>query len=686
MNCILKTLPAVLFGLFFLTHGARAQEAEWPSPDWPQTEPEALDMDADLLQQARDYALSGGGSGMIVKGGRVVLSWGDLDRRYDLKSTTKSLAGATALGLALGDGKVRLDDRAADCHPEFGTPPPENAQTGRLDDITLLHLATQTAGYDKAGGYEPLLFESGTEWFYSDGGPNWLAECLTLAYDRDLNELLFERVFEPLGITPADLRWRDNIYRPHEIDGIPRREFGAGFHADVDAMARIGYFYLRGGRWKDRQILPREFVEQAGRAVASVQELPVRDRLQFGEGSILRRPSDHYGLLWWTNTDGTLANIPTDAYWSWGLYESLVVIIPSLDLVIARAGRSWTRTSGMTHYDLLEPFLEPIVAAARGESTAAPYPNSPVIERVVWDAPEEMIRLAEGSDNWPLTWADDGALYGAYGDGWGFEPRVPEKLSLGLVRVEGSPPEIRGENVRSATGEQIGDGAAGKKASGMLMVDGVLYMWVRNADNAQLAWSGDHGRTWTWADWRFTTSFGAPTFLNFGRNYDGARDEFVYVYSHDAETAYDAADRMVLARVPKDRITDRAAYEFFAARDEEGNPLWTPDVGERGAVFEYPGHCYRSGITYNAGLNRYLWVQPIAGDNLRFEGGFGIYDAPEPWGPWTTVFYTEDWDVGPGETMSIPTKWMRADGTAAYLVSSSDDYFSVREVRFVVGR
>src|SRR5215813_9045711 len=47
------------------------------------------------------------------------------------------------------------------------------------------------------------------------------------------------------------------------------------------------------------------------------------------------------------------------------------------------------------------------------------------------------------------------------------------------------------------------------------MVKGVLYLWARNAGNAQLAWSGDHGQTWTWSDWKFTTSFGCPTFLNF---------------------------------------------------------------------------------------------------------------------------------------------------------------------------
>jgi hypothetical protein len=69
---------------------------------------------------------------------------------------------------------------------------------------------------------------------------------------------------------------------------------------------------------------------------------------------------------------------------------------------------------------------------------------------------------------------------------------------------------------------------------------------------------------------------------------------------------------------------------------------------------------------------------------MRFQGGFGIYDAPEPWGPWTTVFYTPAWDVGPGETNSFPTKWISADGRTAHLVFSGDDSFSVRQVTFSV--
>ena len=329
--------------------------------------------------------------------------------------------------------------------------------------------------------------------------------------------------------------------------------------------------------------------------------------------------------------------------------------------------------------------VAPVVRAI-STTRKAPYPPSPVIQGVHWAPKESIVRKARGSDTWPLTWADDDALYTAYGDGQGFDPPVPEKLSLGFARVVGPPEDFTGINIRSATGERKGDGAKGQKASGMLMVGGVLYMWVRNAGNSRLAWSSDHAKTWTWCDWRFETSFGCPTFLNFGKDYAGARDDYVYIYSPDGDSAYRAADRMVLARVPKGRITERGAYEFFKGLGEGGMPLWTGDIAGRGAVFDHPGGCYRSAVSYDAGLKRYLWCQTLPGGDARFRGGFGIYDAPEPWGPWTTAYFTEEWDVGPGETCSFPTKWMSADGKTVHLVFSGDDCFSVRRATLEVAR
>ena len=647
----------------------------WPKVSWSRAKPETVGMDAAFLRKARDYALTGNGAGCIIRHGQLVMEWGNQKRRYDLKSTTKAI-GVTTLGLALKDGKIKsLGDPAAKYHPSIGVPPRSNVRTGWLDDITLFHLASQTAGFDKPGGYTELLFEPGTKWSYSDGGPNWLAECLTLVYVRDLNELMFERVFGPIGIERSDLIWRKNAYRAEKIAYIKRREFGSGISANVDAMARIGYLYLRRGRWLDEQIIPATFVDAVRVVPVEIQGLPVvKPETYF-------HVSDHYGLLWWNNADGTMANVPRDAYWSWGLYDSLIVVIPSLDVVAARAGRSLNR-AGNSDYKAIEPFIEPIAMAVKGRrwKGGAPYSPSTVIKGIKWAPASTIIRKASGSDNWPITWADDDNLYTAYGDGWGFEPKTEKKLSLGIAKIIGSPPDFRGVNIRTESGERTGDGAKGPKASGLLCVDGVLYMLVRNVGNSQIAWSDDHGENWTWCDWKFATSFGAPTFLNFGRNYAGARDRYVYVYSHDADSAYEPADRMVMARVQRGNIRVRSAYEFFKGLDTWGRPIWTRDIRGRGAVFGNPGRCYRSGISYNSGLKRYLWCQTLhGGDDMRFKGGIGIFDAPEPWGPWSTAYYAEQWDVGPGETSCFPTKWMSSDGKACHLLFSGEDCFSVRK-------
>jgi CubicO group peptidase (beta-lactamase class C family) len=684
----MEKLPFSLAIVLFLAGWADGSDESWPMPQWVRAKPSEVDMEVAHLEKARDYALTGGGSGYITRHGKLVMAWGDATRRYDLKSTTKSI-GITALGLAIADGKIAMQDRATDHHPTLAVPPPSNTATGWVNQITIQHLATQTAGFEKPGGYTRLIFKPGTKWSYSDGGPNWLAECVTLVYGKDLNELMFQRVFTPLGITSEDLTWRRNAYRAAKIDGVIRREFGSGISANVDAMARIGYLYLREGDWQGKQILPRVFVREASRPVPDLKGLPEVDPTLHGNAS------DHYGLLWWNNADGTLENVPRDAYWSWGLYDSLILVIPSLDIVVSRAGKSWQRNWD-GHYDVLKSFFEPIVASVAEASDTTgtdrkaakhvfvalrndmpPYPSSPVIQEVQWAPASSVVRKARGSDNWPITWGSDDKLYTAFGDGRGFRPFVDTKLSMGLCRVSGGPEGFRGENLRAPTAERTGGGASGPKVSGMLMLDGVLYMLVRNTGNSQLAWSHDRGKTWTWSDWRLETSFGYPTFLNYGCNYRGARDDYVYVYSHDSHSAYERADRMVLARVPRKRITERTAYEFFTHLDNDV-PYWTSDVNRRGSVFTNEGACYRSSVSYNSALRRYLWCQTGSGDDTRFRGGLAIYDAPEPWGPWTTAYYASEWDIGPGETSCLPTKWMSEDGRSLYLVFSGDDSFSVR--------
>ena len=108
------------------------------------------------------------------------------------------------------------------------------------------------------------------------------------------------------------------------------------------------------------------------------------------------------------------------------------------------------------------------------------------------------------------------------------------------------------------------------------------------------------------------------------------------------------------------------------------SPTWSRDIDLRGAILERPGKCYRCGVTYNAPLNTYLLAMTPGGDT-REAGGLAVYAASHPWGPWRTIFETDDWDIGPGESASFPSKWMSADGRTVHLVFSGNDCFSVRK-------
>jgi hypothetical protein len=400
-----------------------------------------------------------------------------------------------------------------------------------------------------------------------------------------------------------------------------------------------------------------------------------------------------YGFNFWFNEKSVATGqrvwpaLPVDTYQANGMWNrDTVTVIPSLQMVIAVRGANLGPFEPGKPDGVANQNLRLLISA---HFARPPYPPSPIIKSVEWAPVDTIIRRAKGSDNFPLTWSDDEALYTTYGDGYGFEPFLPTKLSLGLARVTGMPPDFQGTNLRSDSIEQFAEGRKGRKGWGLLSVKGVLYLWMGHADQdggqAQLAWSQDHGKTWTHADWRFA-EFGLVGFVNYGKNLAGARDEFVYAYSHDGPKADEPADRFILMRAPTDQLAQREAWQFFVRRDEQGQPVWSDDIGQRGAVFYHRDACLRSAMTYNAPIKRYLWWQAIPqprghkdrGDT-RFDGGFGIYDGPEPWGPWTTTYFTRQWDTGPGEHGDFPSKWMSPDGRTLHLVFSGDDHFCVRK-------
>ena len=314
--------------LFLAGAGAAAL---WPRPSFA--------LDAAKLRSALDYAQGrGAGSVRVVLRGRVVGTAGSQTAGYDLKSTTKSF-GSILLGIALREGRVSLGDRGESFLDAFGVPPAGNGPlAGR---VTLFQLATHTAGFDQGSpGYARIAFRPGTAFAYSNSGANWLAECLTAAFRRDLAEVFAQR-------TGVAVTWRANRSHQQRIGGVTSRELSSGVTTSVEKLARVGQF-----------VISRGDLVRMGRTPTAIRGLPVR------YPSETPGATSHYGLFWWNNNDGRISGVPKDAFWGWGKGDSILLIIPSLDLVVARAGQGW-RSGWSADYSVVGPFFQRVVAAVK---------------------------------------------------------------------------------------------------------------------------------------------------------------------------------------------------------------------------------------------------------------------------------------------------------------------------------
>jgi hypothetical protein len=347
--------------------------------------------------------------------------------------------------------------------------------------------------------------------------------------------------------------------------------------------------------------------------------------------------------------------------------------------------------SGLILFPVLGPRLVPALPA---EVLRPPYPASSIITEVSFDWSSHD-RRAPGSDNWPITWGADGHQYTSWGDGGGFGGTNNDgRVSLGVARVTGSADDYTGHNVWGGKDPENPAQFEGK-SYGIISIEGILYKWVsplsdaNNYEEARLARSSDYGATWTLADWAFTEAdeLVLPTICQFGQDYAGARDNYVYSYAirlNDARSLkVQRPGQIDLMRVPVDRMMDRMAYEFFAGLDND-KPIWTTDLEARSPVFEdFNGVGWTVSVSYNPGLDRYI----LATEHGRsFQGNLGLFDAPEPWGPWTTVHYEPEFGSPQIEASSFfwnfSNKWLSADGRDFVLVftgiGENDSWNTVR--------
>ena len=134
-------------------------------------------------------------------------------------------------------------------------------------------------------------------------------------------------------------------HRDRKISGKPNRQFAGGVVTTPDAMARVGLLLMNCGNWNGRQLIATAYVDAATHPQADLQNVRLDD---FCAGQNKR-----YGLLWYTNADGRMPNVPRDAFFQWGTNDVFTLVVPSLGLVASRQGYSFSGNC----YDEIAPIM-----------------------------------------------------------------------------------------------------------------------------------------------------------------------------------------------------------------------------------------------------------------------------------------------------------------------------------------
>jgi CubicO group peptidase (beta-lactamase class C family) len=221
-----------------------------------------------------------------------------------------------------------------------------------------------------------LLFEPGHGFNYSNFGLEQMALAMRNISGEHIGPYTYNRVLSQIGI-PAELR--DNQYRemPYKDDrelnysdqpgwgiggstgcnayGADRSSSPIGYNTIVGStfrctnrdFSRLGYLWLRRGRWNSKQLVPEDWMKQA----------TTRFRQANGEAPM------NYGYTFWIHDEGD--TVPRDTFASRGHSINDCYIIPSLDLVIARQGNNNPPREQRNHF--IKTLLGKIISALPGK-------------------------------------------------------------------------------------------------------------------------------------------------------------------------------------------------------------------------------------------------------------------------------------------------------------------------------
>jgi CubicO group peptidase (beta-lactamase class C family) len=307
-----------------------ATQAYWPTEEWPSSTPEEQGFDsaklADALLAMRDklnlHSL------LVIRHGYVVVDAyfypDDGSAPHDLASVAKSIM-TTLIGIAADQGELELDQPMLSFFPDAAL-----AHRGAaMEKITVRHLAMMANGLESTGFAQdegtltrmeasdnwvqfaldrPAVSEPGSRFVYDSPGIHLLSAILQNATGMTALDYARRNLFEPLGI-------REVIW-PADPQGVTQGFTNILLHPR-DA-AKIGYLFLHQGRWDGKQIVPRQWVEQA-------------TQRQVDAGDV------DYGYGWWIIPDGD------GEYYALGRGGQTIRILPAYDIVVVAtsAGAEW---------------------------------------------------------------------------------------------------------------------------------------------------------------------------------------------------------------------------------------------------------------------------------------------------------------------------------------------------------
>jgi CubicO group peptidase (beta-lactamase class C family) len=310
-------------------------------------------MDVDKLAKLRQWLLASDNrnfAAVVIRNGYVAL---EVERGNSSKTDARRVASvskavcATVLAIASEQSqagptprRMSFDDPAFQFIPwaqPLSDPRKERIQVKQLLNHTS-GICPEATGAPNNGEWQYILghsgdprtaqlaFDPGSASGYSTHALCHAALVCENVTGRPYDQYAIEELFKPIGCEHWWFRYFEGgepIGRhPSHAMGMPARD-----------LARIGYCMLRDGRWNDRQVIPKWFVEQTAQPTHDVETPELRFKI----------PAQTFSHGWelparLSGNEGTPSGegIPDDARYKPGSGGQLVAFVPSLDLVIAR--------------------------------------------------------------------------------------------------------------------------------------------------------------------------------------------------------------------------------------------------------------------------------------------------------------------------------------------------------------